>query len=173
MANGFDGTILQSPLFINLILPFILVFAVVFAILEKTKILGDGKRQIDAIVALVIGLIVVAFAEAVDIIVYLMPVLGVSIVVVLVFLILFGSVFKEGEFQVHKSIKWIVGILAAIVVLISVLVLTNWWDYLVNLFYEDNGLVTNIVFIVIVLVAIAIVVFGGGKQKKGGEEKEK
>jgi len=162
---GFGGTILQSPLFINLILPFLLIFAVVFAILQKTKILGEGKRQIDAIVALVIGLMVVAFAQAVDIIVFLMPVLGVSIVVVLVFMILFGSVFKEGEFKMHTGIKWIVGILAVIVIAITLLVLTGWWDYLIDLvLYQGEGssLVTNIVFIVIVIVAIAAVVFGGG-----------
>ena len=61
MAIG--GTILSSQLFVEVILPFLLVFAVVFAILQKTKILGEGKKQIDAIVSLVIGLIVIAFSQ--------------------------------------------------------------------------------------------------------------
>ena len=62
-------TIFTNPLFVETILPFLLVFTLVFAILEKTKILGDGKRQIDAIVALVIGLIFVAFGYETNIVV--------------------------------------------------------------------------------------------------------
>jgi len=174
-SHGFEGTILQSTLFINLILPFLLIFAVVFAVLQKTKILGDGKKQVDAIVALVIGLMVVAFAQAVDIIVFLMPVLGVSIVAVLVFLLLFGFVFKEGEFKVHNGIKWVVGILAAIVVGVTLLVLTGWWDFLIEfVFYEDTGstVVTNVVFIVIIIVAVAVIYWGGGKKKSSGDEEK-
>ena len=176
--GGFGGTILQSPLFINLILPFLLLFAIVFAVLQKTKVLGEGKKQIDAIVALVVALIVVAFAQAVDIIVFLMPVLGVSLVVVIVFLILLGTVFKEGEFKVHNSIKWIVGILAAIVLVVTLLVLTGRWDYLIELISgegdgDGTNVLTNIIFIVIILVAVAVVVFGGGGGKKKGSDEKK
>ena len=32
------------------LLPFVLIFTVVFAILQKTQILGKGKKQIDAII---------------------------------------------------------------------------------------------------------------------------
>lgn len=38
------GTILQSDFVTQLILPFLLVFTLVFAILEKTKLLGDEKK---------------------------------------------------------------------------------------------------------------------------------
>ena len=48
----------------DIVLPFLLIFAVVFAILEKTMILGseDGKpkRNINSIVSFVIALLVVA-----------------------------------------------------------------------------------------------------------------
>jgi len=37
------ATILTSPFFVNYILPFILVFTVIFALLQKSKILGGGK----------------------------------------------------------------------------------------------------------------------------------
>ena len=39
---------------------FLLVFVVVFAILQKTKVLGDGKKQIDALVALAVALLVLS-----------------------------------------------------------------------------------------------------------------
>ena len=51
--------IFSNPFFTEMLLPFLLVFVVVFAILQKSKILGDGKAQIDAIVGLVIGLILI------------------------------------------------------------------------------------------------------------------
>ena len=52
-------TIFQHFIFQEFILPFLLVFTIVFAVLEKTKLLGDGKKQLDAIVAFVVGLIFV------------------------------------------------------------------------------------------------------------------
>ena len=46
--------IFDNPFFTEMLLPFLLVFVVVFAILQKTKILGEEKAQIDAIVALLL-----------------------------------------------------------------------------------------------------------------------
>ena len=60
-------TILSHPIFVETILPFLLIFTIVFAVLQKAKILGEGKRQIDAIVALVVGLLFISFAQAVGI----------------------------------------------------------------------------------------------------------
>jgi len=162
-------TILSNPLFVEVILPFLLVFAVVFAILQKTKILGEGKKQIDAIVSLVVGLIVIAFAQAVNVIVYLVPILAVSVIVLLSFMILYGMVYKEGEFEIPKSVK----VLAAIVIIVAVLFLTGAWDYLVDFvfFTADYGLVTNVIFIVVIIAAVVVVVWGGGK-KKHTESKE-
>ena len=60
MANGFafgGDTIISHPIFVGTILPFVLVFTIVFAVLQKSKIFGDDKKQIDSIVALVFGLI--------------------------------------------------------------------------------------------------------------------
>ena len=61
-------TILSSPIISEAVLPFILIFTVVFAILQKSSILGKDKKQIDAMVALVFGLITITFARAVGII---------------------------------------------------------------------------------------------------------
>jgi multisubunit Na+/H+ antiporter MnhB subunit len=53
-------TILQAPLLIDFIYPFLLIFFIVFAILEKSKLFGDEKKQLNALVALVIGLIFIS-----------------------------------------------------------------------------------------------------------------
>jgi len=44
---------------IEFLVPFLLVFTIVFAVLQKTKILGDGRKNYNVIVALVMGLAVV------------------------------------------------------------------------------------------------------------------
>ena len=60
----------------DVILPFLLVFTIVFAILEKTKILGIdkidgkelGKKNINAMVAFVIAFLVIASTRLVAVI---------------------------------------------------------------------------------------------------------
>ncbi len=43
----------------DFLLPFLLVFVIVFAVLQKTNILGDGKKNFNVVVALVLGLMFV------------------------------------------------------------------------------------------------------------------
>ena len=163
MANG---TILSSPIFLELVLPFLLVFTIVFAILQKTKVLGDGKKQIDAIVALVVGLIAISFGYATGIIISLIPFLAVSAVIILVFMMLYGMVYKDGNFEMSKGLRITFGIVIGIAVIIVVLVATGFWDYLYNLFFlggEGDSIISNIIFLVVVIVAIAAVIFPGKK----------
>ncbi len=160
-------TILQSDFVIYAVLPFLLVFTVIFGILEKSKIFGEGKKQIDAIVSLVIGLIVISYSYATGIIVGLVPVMAVGVVIILVFLILFGFVFKEGDFKIHWGLQLAFGILAGIAVIIAVLVLTGAWTYVTSWFNGSGAgsstLVSSIVLIIIVVAVVAIVVGTGGK----------
>jgi hypothetical protein len=44
---------------LDFILPFILVFTITYAILQKAKILGDGKKNFNVVVAFVLGLLFV------------------------------------------------------------------------------------------------------------------
>jgi hypothetical protein len=166
-------TILSSPLVFEIILPFLLVFTVVFAILQKTRILGEGKKQIDAIVALVVGLIVVSYGYATNIITSLVPFLAVSAIVILIFLLLSGMVFKEGEFytKIHQRVNITIGVLAAIGVIIATLVATGGWNYLINRFYGDQSAIfSNVLFIVVIIAAVLVVGMGKSGDKK--EEKK-
>jgi hypothetical protein len=43
----------------DVLLPFILVFTIVFAVMQKTKILGDGRKQFNVVIALVMAMSVV------------------------------------------------------------------------------------------------------------------
>src|SRR3989338_1267974 len=113
------ATILQTPFFIEIILPFLLVFAVVFAILQKSEVLGKGKKQVDSIVALVVGLVVISFGKAIGIIIGLTTFLAVSIVVILVFMILVGAFFKQGTFEIKGKTQIALGVLAFLAVAIA------------------------------------------------------
>ena len=54
-----EETFLQHWIFTQYLFPFLLVFFIVFALLERTKLFGDGKKQLDALISFVIGLIFV------------------------------------------------------------------------------------------------------------------
>ena len=43
----------------DFLLPFLLVFTIVFAVLQKTKIVGEGKKNFNVIIALVLALMFV------------------------------------------------------------------------------------------------------------------
>ena len=158
-----NGTWLSHPFFTEQVLPFLLVFTLIFAILEKTKILGEAKRQIDAIVAFVIGLILIAFPFPRYIVVSLMPLLAVIAVILLVFMILYGFASGEKEFKIPKKLTIGFGILIAIVLVIALLVLTDYWYILVENVLGGSELVTNIFFIVVIVVGIALVLCSGKK----------
>ncbi len=56
---GTIGTYFQTVGLLDFFLPFILVFTIVYATLAKIKILGEGKKQFNVIVALVLALLFV------------------------------------------------------------------------------------------------------------------
>jgi len=115
---------------------------------------------------LVVGLLVIAVGSATDIITGLIPILAVGLVVLLVFFLLWGFAFRQGEFEVPKAIKWTIGVVAAVAVIIGVLYLTGSWGYLKDLIGGGaSSIVTNVVFIVLIVIAVVVVVGFGGKSE--------
>lgn len=160
-------TMFSSPIFVDVILPFLLVFTLVFAVLDKTKLLGEGKKQINAITSLVIGLILIGFPFARDIIVRLIPFLVVALVILFIFMLLYGFVSgkKEGD-VLSPGLKITLGIIAGLAVVVAVLWVTGAWDYIYELTVEGEFSETiwiNVFMLAIIGGAIAIVVSG----KKG------
>jgi len=155
-------TIFGSGIFVNYILPWVLVFVLFFAILEKSGILGKDKRQINAIVAAVIGLLLLAFPVSRDMIVNLIPFLAVSAVILFVFMLLYGFMAgkKEGDYILNKGLKITLGIVLGIAVVVAVLIVTNKWDAVLDYFTgpEAAKVWVNILFIAIIAGAIAAVV---------------
>ncbi len=89
----------------DVILPFLLVFAVTFAILEKTKILGTEKigdavytrKNYNALVAFTLGFFVVASTKLVAIVNQGMANIAIIMVSFVSFMMTIGVFYKEGE----------------------------------------------------------------------------
>jgi hypothetical protein len=164
--------IFTKGIFADFILPWILIFTLVFAILDKTNVLGQGKKQINAIVAAVIGLLLLAFPTTRDFIVNLIPIMVAMAVILFIFLMLysFASGDKKGD-PLSGGVKIAIGIVIAIVLAITILILTGYWDILLD-YSSNSNAGANIIFIIIAAAAVIAVLSGKGEKSKsgGGEE---
>lgn len=107
------------------VIPFLLMFAVVFAILEKTKLLGQQKA-IDAIVAMAIGLLALQFDFVSTFYAEIFPKFGVGIAIFLVVIILIGFFYHDDAGKAGSAVKW-VGWFTGIGVVIWALTSWNFW----------------------------------------------
>ena len=164
------ASIFASAFFTEMLLPFLLIFVLVFAILQKSKILGEGKAQIDALISLVIGLIVIVFEGPRDIIVGIMPWLGVGVAVILVFLILYG--FVAGDLsEAPQWMKIVFGILAGLFTIGVVIYVTGLWAWIESWFAAANSDIwMSIVMLLIIAGAITVAVVSGKKGSSGGKD---
>lgn len=157
-------TIFTNPLFSQVILPFLLVFVLVFAILDKSKLLGDGKRQINAIISLVIALIFLGFAQAVGIVVNLIPVVSVVLVIILVFYLMLGFVFNDGGgLVIGKGMKIAGGIIVFLILIVAVLVVTDYWSKFLAFFSGGGSWVSTLIMVAVIAGALAVVLATGKK----------
>ena len=84
--------------FFHVALPFLLIFTLVFAVLQKTKILGTGSKNFNAIVAFIIGALAVRNQDIVFLIQRFLPNVSMFVVIALMFLLLVG-IFGGNEFS--------------------------------------------------------------------------
>ena len=89
----------------DVVLPFLLVFTIVFAILERTKVFGtesiDGKeyskKNLNSMAAFVIALLVVASSQLVETLTSISSQVVVLILLAVFFMALIGIFYKEGD----------------------------------------------------------------------------
>jgi hypothetical protein len=157
-------------------LPFVFVFVLLFAIFQKTKILGDGKKQLDAIVAAVLSLIFVSFASPKVIVSNLVLVLSLTLVLIFVGLLLWGFL-VGGEAKVTIQDKWLKWVIAVVIVVFVIFAFL--WaagvrsDVLGSriggfLFKQSwsSAFWSNLFFIVVIAIVLAIVLKSGGGSGK-------
>jgi len=163
-------TILQHWIFTRFAFPFLLVFFILFAILEKTKILGE-KKQINALISFIVSLIFVSVVFPVDVVTNMVLFLTVALVTMFVALLIWGFIkgVGDGKMQIieNKAVKFILGIVVAIAVIVAVLWATGFYTPIYEwLFKQDwsNTFWTNVVFILAIVIAIALVLSSSKKK---------
>lgn len=163
-------TFLQSPILTKFVYPFLLIFFIVFAILEKTKIFGEGQKQINALISFVIGFIFVSAIFPKEMVGNLILFLTIAIVVVFIVLVLWGFITGEEGLKfsgMSKGLKWTIGIVILIGVTIAVLWAAgvNTGGFLNTLFHSSwsSTFWTDFVFILLVAAALAVVLNSGKK----------
>lgn len=114
LSGGFYTLIEQWQQFgvFTVLLPLILVFAIVFAILEKINILNN--RGVHLVIALAIGFFTVSNPYISQFFLPLFSNLAIGIAIVLVLIILIGIAIKPDD----KAGRWIFGIVGGIIFLV-------------------------------------------------------
>ena len=138
------------------VIPFLLIFAVVFAILQKTGILGDNKA-IAAVVSVSVGLLALINDHVSGFFAEIFPKFGIGLAIFLV-LIIFIGFFFPGEEDKLQWIGWVIGIG---VVLWVILQWNNWWGSYTLTGWFGEYFWPLVFIIVIVGVIVLISKFGG------------
>ncbi len=153
-------TILQHWIFTKFAFPFLLIFFILFGILEKTEIFGKDKKTLNALIAFVVGLVFVGAVFPKLIVENLTLFLTVAIVVVFIALLLWGFLIGETP-KFSDKLKWP----ALGLVIIAVVIATLWAMGVEGKFFDllfrqswSTDLWTNVGFIVVVIIALVLVV---------------
>ncbi|MBW2977659.1 hypothetical protein KY331_02330 [Candidatus Woesearchaeota archaeon] len=165
--RGIVGFLEQIGVY-DVILPFLLVFTIVFAILEKTKVLGtetiEGKKytkkNINAMVAFVISFLVVASTKLVSAINSALANIVLLLLLAVFFLLLVGSFFKEGEDVFLKGgwrtfFMFLMFIGVVLIFLNALGWLQTFWNYLVD-HWETQWVGTLVLLVIIILFILYI-----------------
>lgn len=145
--------------FNQIILPFALVFTLIFAILEKSKILGEDRHQINSIISLVTAFILIAMPLARAVIVQVVPIIAVLAVLILVFMLILGFVggtTKEGN--LNKGLGIAIAIITGIVLIAAVLWSTGWLSKILAMSKQPQASIfwQSVIFIIIIAVVMIV-----------------
>lgn len=105
------------------LLPFLLIFAVIFGILTKIKVFGANNRGLNAIIALVVSLLSLQFQLVPVFFADIFPRVGVALSIILTLLILAGLFFDPDS----KFVGW--GLLGVGVIIFAVVLLQTAGDF--------------------------------------------
>lgn len=168
----------------DVVLPFLLTFTIVFAIFDKTKVLGSEKigdkdypkKNLNAMVAFCISFLVIASAELVEIIAEVSANMVILLLLSVFFLLLVGSFYKEGE-GVYLKDGWnklFMGIMFIGIVAIFLHAIKKdnqpFLEWLINyMFHELNSTIAGSILLLIIMIFFVyfiVVGFPKGEEKK-------
>ncbi len=179
-ASAFRGVIdffVEIGLY-DVVLPFLLVFTMVFAILEKSKVFGTEtikdkeypKKNLNAMAAFVIAFFVVASARLVEIITKVSAHAVVFLLALVLFMTLIGSFMKETKDGVFLDKGWRTGFMVAVLLGIILIFLNalNWLDAAYNFLKDNwsNEVVASVILLLTIAGAIVFIVSPSNEEKE-------
>lgn len=167
----------------DVVLPFLLVFTIAFAILEKSKILGTEKikgevfpkKNLNAMAAFVIAFLVVASSKLVEIITQVSSQVIVLVLLGVFFMLLVGTFYKptkEGEpIGLEEGwLKWSFTVIMFVGILAIFMNAMGWLQALLNylrLFWSST-VVASIVLILVIILFVWYITKSEEKTPSGG-----
>lgn len=160
----------------DILLPFILVFALVFAILEKIqmfsrkdsegKVIGTNKG-IHSIIAIALGVLIANNVYIREVLHRFLPNVAFFMVVILAFIMLISTFLGESSF-ITDNLKWLAVIVSAIFVGLSLFAenITDLYDipyYFDWLFYMDSQS-QAVIFFIAAMIVVYLIATGGFKK---------
>lgn len=166
---------LESFGFFDIILPFILVFTLLFAIFEKTEVLGKDKKNLNALISFAIAFFVVGATNIIPVLKEALPMISLVLVVIISFLILYGSLHTgKEEFKLSKYYKGLIGLIVfiGVILIFSGAIKTDsgdsWlsvaWDFVVN-DLASGPVVSTVIFLGLIILVVWFVGWGPGTKK--------
>jgi hypothetical protein len=181
MASTLGNTIefLSDFGFFDVIIPFLLFFAIIYAILEKTSLLGKDKSNVNLIVSLAVSFLAVATNKVINLISSVLPNMILMLVLFVMFVMILGLFFKQGEMEfASEHSGWFKFFMFLLFFLTLIFILNAWpsdsGDSMLESVVDAIGsgssgeLIGGIVMLAIIVGAIALVV--RTKPKKDDEE---
>jgi hypothetical protein len=123
MAYNFADTIsyLDNIGFYEVALPFLLVFTVVFAILQKIKLFGAESKKFNAVIALIMAFLVVRTGAIVEVMNLFLPKISLIAIIIISILLLLGILLGKEQTSFTGPLGGIAVILALGGVIVSFL----------------------------------------------------
>ncbi len=103
----------------DVVLPFLFIFTIVFAVLEKTEIFGKEKKKINAMIAFIFGFILISSLKYVNIVQDLISNTALLMVAGTLLLIVVGTLGLD-NISDNKYIKWssiVMGLVGVLIIL--------------------------------------------------------
>jgi hypothetical protein len=154
VSGGALGDILskweEAGLF-SYLLPFLLIFAMVFGILTKMKIFKDSKA-VNAIIALAVALMALQFGFVTTFFAQIFPRLGVGLAVILGVLIIVG-LFADKDSNLVNYVLLGIGVITIAIVIIQSAGALGWSS---GQWWTDNWQIVIGAIIIFILIAVVI-----------------
>jgi hypothetical protein len=171
LVNFVQG--LESWGLMDVLLPFLLFFVVLFAVFQKSKVLGTDKKNLNMALSLVISLLIViphviygtmattdgrlsnGLPDVVEIMNNSLPQVAIIVVAVLMVLLLLGAIGGEGE-QKIKVTSWVV-VIAFLVIIWIFGGAAGWWNG--AYWFLNWGINPDVIAIIVILLVFGLIIY--------------